>query len=299
MARLVEHVYRDRTRIGEVFDHPSGQVWAPSGDANDPAGYLNAVLAFMGRQQDQEVVTGGEAMALNIIKDLIPDGINQSGPRGQKARAIIWHVAEGGRAGVRSWFHNPASEASTHYLVCKNGDVINFVDEANTPWANGAVNNPRLTNPVVKDMVESGINLNRLTISIETERYTGDRLTADSPMERALAQLTREVMLRHGIPIDDDHICGHNEVDSVNRPNCPGNLDWDALLAAVKSGAVSPPAPTRPPGYLELGQKDTFDWKGEGVITYRKVRYHNPLTKINYTREWSATGGYSNWVRED
>ncbi len=52
-------------------------------------------------------------------------------------------------------------------------------------------------------------------------------------------------------------------------------------------------------GYLELGQKDSFDWKGEGIITYRKVRYYNPLTKVNYTREWNAVGGYSNWVRED
>ena len=66
VARLVEHVYRDRTRIGEVFDHPSGQVWAPAGDQNSPTGYLNAVLAFMTRHQDQEVETGGETMALKI-----------------------------------------------------------------------------------------------------------------------------------------------------------------------------------------------------------------------------------------
>jgi len=235
--------------------------YAPSSDRNDPDSYARTVLAMVERW--------GGKVGIDIIKDLTPH--NTSGPRGHKARAVVWHVAEGGRAGVRSWFHSPASEASTHYLVCKDGDVIQFVDEAITPWANGAVNKPRLTNPVVKEMVESGINLNRLTISIETERYTGDRLTADSPMGRALAQLTREVMQRHGIPIDDDHVLGHNEVDSVNRPNCPGNLDWAGLLAAVKGGggtvSKEPVVPAKPDTIPEAGTAEWFlNARGETVV---------------------------------
>lgn len=184
-------------------------------------------------------------MALRIIEKLLPvvDGrrINTSGPRGQRARAIVWHVAEGSESGVTSWFHNPASGASTHYLVCKDGRVIRYVPEDETPWANGAINKPNLANPVVKGIVESGINPNRLTISIETEGYTAEYRSADSPLGRALAELTREIMLRHGIPLTDDHILGHNEIDSVNRGRCPGNLDWAGLLAAVKGGGDAPP----------------------------------------------------------
>lgn len=59
VARLMSehHVYAGRQAIGEIFDHPSGIVWAPAGDNNDPAGYLNAVLAFMNEHSDQETFT--------------------------------------------------------------------------------------------------------------------------------------------------------------------------------------------------------------------------------------------------
>ena len=226
-------------------------------------------------------------MALQIIERLTPHN-HEKGRGGAKIGAVCWHVAEGSEVGVTSWFHNPESNASTHYLVCKDGRTIRYVREEDTPWANGKVNNPRLSNPVVKRLVESGINLNRQTISIETERYSKDWLDADSPMGRALVALTRDVMLRHGLPLEDDYILGHNEVDSVDRPNCPGNIDWDGLLAAVKSGAVSPPKPTRPPGYLEQGQKDSFDWQGAGIIVARTVRYFNPDTKAFYERSWDC-----------
>lgn len=179
-------------------------------------------------------------MALNIIKKLTPVNHNK-GRQGAKIKAVCWHVAEGSEAGVTSWFHNPASQASTHYLVCKDGRVIQYVDEADMPYANGVVNKPNLANPVVADLVKSGVNINCQTISIETEGYTAEYRSADSPLGRALAELTRDVMLRHGIPLTDDHILGHNEIDSVNRGRCPGNLDWAGLLAAVKGGGDAPP----------------------------------------------------------
>src|SRR5262245_27449532 len=46
--------YGARVSIREVFDHPSGQVWAPAGDMNDPAGYLNAMVTAMNGYSDQE-----------------------------------------------------------------------------------------------------------------------------------------------------------------------------------------------------------------------------------------------------
>ena len=209
-------------------------------------------------------------MTLNITEKLTPVNHNK-GRGGAKIKAICWHVAEGSEAGVTSWFHNPASQASTHYLVCKDGRVIQYVLESDMPYANGVINKPRMANPVVAALVNSGINVNNQTVSIETERYTGDRLTADSPMGRALAQLTRDVMQRHGIPIDDDHILGHSEIDSVNRPNCPGNLDWDGLLAAVKGGggtvSKEPVVPAKPDSFPEAGSAEWFlNARGEALV---------------------------------
>jgi hypothetical protein len=45
-------VYAGRQTISEIFIHPSGQVWAPAGDQNNPRGYLRAVLDFMNRYQE-------------------------------------------------------------------------------------------------------------------------------------------------------------------------------------------------------------------------------------------------------
>ena len=284
VARLVDYApYAGKTSVRDIVP-----IWAPAFDMNDPDVYIRKVLGLIARWTKEE-----GAVALNIIEKLTPCN-HDKGRGGAKIGAVVWHVAEGSEVGVSSWFHNPESNASTHYLVCKDGRTIRYVREEDTPWANGKVNNPRLSNPVVKRLIASGANLNRQTISIETERYSKDWLDANSPMGKALVALTRDVMLRHGLPLEDDYILGHNEIDAVDRPNCPGNLDWDNLLAAVKSGA--PSGPVRPAGYLEQGQKDSFNWNGAGVITYRKVHYYQPATKTSYVREWSADKGFTPWV---
>jgi hypothetical protein len=55
-ARLVEHVYKNRTAIREVFDYPPAPklVWAPAGDFNNPSSYLRAVIDFMNLYADTE-----------------------------------------------------------------------------------------------------------------------------------------------------------------------------------------------------------------------------------------------------
>ncbi|HUG16099.1 MAG TPA: hypothetical protein VMM78_13905 [Thermomicrobiales bacterium] len=45
--------YHARTTIREIYDHPSGDVWAPAGDFNNPAAYLRAVIDFMNAHADR------------------------------------------------------------------------------------------------------------------------------------------------------------------------------------------------------------------------------------------------------
>lgn len=233
-------------------------------------------------------------MTLKIVEKLTPHN-HTKGRGGAKIQAVVWHVAEGGEAGVSSWFFNPASQASTHYLVCKDGRIIRYVREEDTPWANGKVSKPRMSNPVVARLVNSGVNLNRQTVSIETERYSGERLTAESPMGRALAALTRDVLTRYGLPLEDDYILGHNEIDSVDRPNCPGNLDWDGLLAAVKREAIAP--------VLREEEDEVREPRAGEVVTYLNAR-GEAITAINYggsaaTVEGFAVGDAGVTVRND
>jgi N-acetyl-anhydromuramyl-L-alanine amidase AmpD len=159
------------------------------------------------------------------------------GRGGERVRAICLHVAEGDRAGVLSWFNNPASDASAHFLVNKDGTVWQFVDTDDTAWANGVVNAPDLTLPWLADCLRRGQNPNRLTIAVETERRWREPLT--EPQYAALVALLRELLARYGLPADREHVVPHAAIDSVNRANCPGNVDWPRLLADLTAPAGS------------------------------------------------------------
>ncbi|HUE76015.1 MAG TPA: N-acetylmuramoyl-L-alanine amidase, partial [Chloroflexota bacterium] len=89
------------------------------------------------------------------------------GRSGRQQIAIVMHIAQGSRAGVVSWFNNQAAKASSHYLVCRNGDVLQFVRESDTAWTNGidfrkgfAAYNSDLSVPWVADCWERRIDPN-------------------------------------------------------------------------------------------------------------------------------------------
>jgi len=152
-----------------------------------------------------------------------------AGRGGERVRAICLHVSEGARGSVLSWFANPASDASAHYLVNKDGTVWQFVREEDTAWANGAVNSPDRTIGWLDDCLRRDQNPNRLTVSIETERRWWEPLTA--AQYAALVALARAILARHGLVAGRETLIPHAAIDSVDRANCPGNLDWARLLA--------------------------------------------------------------------
>ena len=161
------------------------------------------------------------------------------GRGGERVRAVCLHVSEGSRGGVLSWFSDPKSDASAHYLVNNDGSVWQFVHEEDTAWANGEVREPDRRIPWLDDCLRRGQNPNRLTVAIETERRWQEPLTA--PQYAALVELLRGVLARHALPADREHIVPHSAIDSVNRAHCPGNLDWDRLLADL----ATPPEAAR------------------------------------------------------
>jgi len=163
-----------------------------------------------------------------------PVGNRWAGRDGERVRAICLHVAEGGRAGVLSWFGNPASEASSHYLINKDGSVWQFVREEDTAWANGAVNGPDRSIGWLDDCLRRGQNPNRLTVSIETERRWWEPLTPEQ--YAALVTLGRAILARHGLGAGRETVIPHAAIDSVDRARCPGNVDWGRLMADLAAG---------------------------------------------------------------
>lgn len=146
----------------------------------------------------------------------------KAGRNGRKPIAIVNHITAGRMPGCLSWMQNPQAQASSNYLVTKDGRILQLVRDEDTAWANGGVNKPSWP-------LYDGTNPNRYTISIEHEGLPGETLT--EPQYQATLWLHRHLCQKWGIPIDRDHIIGHYRIDSVNRPNCPGpGFPWERLF---------------------------------------------------------------------
>lgn len=152
---------------------------------------------------------------------------NFSSRDGRKAIAIVDHIMQGTLAGTTSWFNNTASQVSAHFGVGKDGTVVQYVKVEDRAWANGIVKAPAWK-------LYDGTNPNAYTVSIEHEGNTGE------PMPEAQYQATLELH-KHlietlGIPVDEDHIIGHNRINSVDKARCPGDgFPWKRLMADLSA----------------------------------------------------------------
>lgn len=229
-------------KVRVVGDYLNGR-WAYSPDKPPLTldnGYARAIVRIA--NELRALSAGEERPTMQIQLHLTPHN-HVKGRGGQRVEAVVWHVAEGLRGGVRSWFANIGSQASTQYMVNKDGTIDQYVREEDTAWANGKVTTWNRGNAWLASVMARGINPNQVTIAIETEGYTQEDLTP--PQEASLIALTREIFARHGIPRHEDRILGHNEVDGVGRARCPGfsPAEWGRLLDGVLGDAAPAPAP--------------------------------------------------------
>ncbi len=167
------------------------------------------------------------------------------GRQGHLPVAIVDHIAQGYRAGAEARFRNPAERASSNYLVCRNGDVVQYVAESDPAWANGIVQRPDLTIAWLRDAIEHDVNPNLVTISIEHEGFSGQALT--EPQYQSSLDLHRDIFKRHNWPVTDhDRAVGHNVIDGKDRPNDPGPAYNWARLWRDLAGQSQPPAHVDP-----------------------------------------------------
>lgn len=137
---------------------------------------------------------------------------------GYQPEAIVIHIAEGNLAQVLSWFANPASKVSSHYLVGHKGECHQFVDETDTAQTQGVVDRP--TWPLIKKTAAGAfINPNWYCLSIEHEGKVGQ--VWPQAMKVRSAMLIAEMHVRWGIPLDRKHVIGHYEIR--RGKSCPGS----------------------------------------------------------------------------
>lgn len=136
---------------------------------------------------------------------------------------VLIHTMQGSYAGTKSWFQNPSSNVSSHYIIrSSDGEVTQMVEHRNTAWHVQCYNGR--------------------SIGLEHEGYVQDpgRWYTDA-MYRESAKLTRWIADRHGIPKTRAHIIGHNEVAS--QCNTGGHTDpgsgwnWTKYMQYVNGSA--------------------------------------------------------------
>ncbi|WP_052888160.1 N-acetylmuramoyl-L-alanine amidase [Thermogemmatispora carboxidivorans] len=155
-----------------------------------------------------------------------------AGRRGERPRWIIVHGTAGFATAeeVVAFFQRPETEASTHYLIGRDGRIFQLVREADAAWGNGAVSRGH-----DRWWGMTG-NPNYVTLSIEhhkLRRDNGDELTA--AQKQASFLLIDHLCERHGIPRRradaQGGITGHFSLDPQGRSYCPGPYPWDELCA--------------------------------------------------------------------
>lgn len=149
--------------------------------------------------------------------------------------AIIYHCTDDlVLDNTISWFQNGSSNASSHFVIARDGTVYQFVSSKDGAWTNGDYNNPRTDLAWLNNAIASGVNVNNRTISYEFVA-TPSTPPTEAQYQSAIA-LSRYFCHPkvYGINPNRSNQCRHADINSVSRSYCPGpNFDLERIIKAL------------------------------------------------------------------
>jgi hypothetical protein len=147
---------------------------------------------------------------------------------------IVIHDIEGTAQSALSWFQNPSSDVSTHYIVDTNGTVYQVVREQNISYQAG------------------NWWYNEHSIGIEHAGIDATGYAWYNATEYlASAKLTAYLLKKYQIPLDRGHIVSHGTIPKPGLPGSPNHVDpgpywlWDYYFGLIRAQGVSAPARTK------------------------------------------------------
>lgn len=155
---------------------------------------------------------------------------------GAMPKIIVVHGTSGLGDPFGYW-NNPATGASADFWLPRAGPKVKqYVKLGDTSWSNGPLAKPDLSVPFLKWLVEyqkthPGITGNHYCVSLEFEKAPGNKSGLTAWQIREGRELIKWLSDENAIPLDRNHVLGHYQFDSVNRPFCPGPIPWDDLLS--------------------------------------------------------------------
>jgi N-acetyl-anhydromuramyl-L-alanine amidase AmpD len=144
---------------------------------------------------------------------------------------VVIHITDGGSSieGPLSWFQNPASGVSAHYIVGQNGEVVQMVRDRDIAWHANSANG-------------DSIGIEHCARAPNAQGPTDPGLMPTPLQYAASGALVRWLCEQYGIPMDRDHILGHSEADTrTSRRGCPNAVwDWSYYMEMLTAGASLP-----------------------------------------------------------
>ncbi|MFG3151497.1 N-acetylmuramoyl-L-alanine amidase [Streptomyces sp. NPDC048219] len=132
---------------------------------------------------------------------------------------IVVHVTESTQPIAEQVFQDPGHRASAHYLIrADDGHITQMVREHDVAFQAG------------------NREWNNSSIGIEHEGFVNqpDRWFTEAAY-KASAELVAGIAERHDVPLDREHIVGHNEVPDATHTDPGPRWDWDRYMALVRS----------------------------------------------------------------
>ena len=158
-------------------------------------------------------------------------------------RALVLHTAEEDadqREVTPRWFADPRARASTHYYADDDGDLYQMVADVDCAWAQGTHAGNRHWKGVAGAFPpwNEGVNNNCRALSIEIEgRAASIDRTLSAAQRRTLVRWLAHQSARYAIPLDRDHVVGHEELATDKRdPGIAlGTFPIDELVADARA----------------------------------------------------------------
>jgi hypothetical protein len=165
---------------------------------------------------------------------------------------VVVHVTQGSFSSAINWFNDSRAGTSAHYTVrSSDGFVGQSVHEKDIAYHAG------------------NWNYNASSIGIEHEGYVSNSSWFTTSMYRSSARLTAYLSKKYGIPIDRQHIIGHNEVPGATHTDPGPYWNWDRYMKLVKH------------------YRGQFSGSGSDSTTYKQV-VDNASSRFRATSDWST-----------
>jgi len=148
---------------------------------------------------------------------------------------IVIHITAGGPRidGTIAWFQDgeridsktgrQAGPSSAHYIIGRDGEVVQMVRNADTAYHASSANSRSIG---IEHNANKPYRLNRRDLPPTQEQY------------QASAHLVAWLAAQYGVPLDREHIVGHVEATPGDNHDCPTSYwDWDYYMGCVRLAA--------------------------------------------------------------